>query len=89
MEVEITNLRAQLSRIEQEQKASVQHLQQLEKVSRGIAVGFCATALILIIAGMIFFAHSNPVFPFALFLILTSIPLSLLAQALRRLRGSN
>jgi hypothetical protein len=83
MEAEITNLRAQLSRIEQEQNTRREHWLRLEKVSRGMAVAFGLTAVILIIAGAIFLARSNPIFPFALSLILTTLALGLLAQTLR------
>jgi hypothetical protein len=83
MEAEITNLRAQLSRIEQEQKTRTDHWLRLEKVSRGIAVAFGLAAIVLIIGGAIFIARSNPIFPFALSLILSSITLGLLAQTLR------
>jgi hypothetical protein len=69
MEAEITNLRAQLSRIEQEQKARTEPWLRLEKVSRGMAVPFGLTAIVLIIAGAIFLGRSNPIFPFALSLI--------------------
>jgi len=83
MEAEITKLRAQLSRIEQERTARAEHWLRIEKVTRVMAVAFSVTAIVLIIAGAIFLGHSNPIFPFTLALILTSISLGLLAQALR------
>ena len=83
IEAEITSLRTQLSRIEQERISGAEHRLRLERVSRAIAVAFSLTAIALIIAGAILLTRSNPIFPFALSLILTSISLGLLAQALR------
>ena len=83
MEAEIMNLRAQLSRIEREQQAGAEHRLRLEKVSRFMALAFSIAAIALVMTGAIFLGRSNPIFPFALSLILTSISLGLLAQALR------
>ena len=84
IEAEIRNLRAQFSLIEQERIPRAEHWLRLEKVTRVMAVAFSLTALALLIAGAIFLPHSNPIFPFTLSLILTSLSLGLLAQALRR-----
>ena len=83
MEAEITNLRTQLSRIVQEQTLRREHWSHLEKLGRGMAVAFALAAIVFVIAGAIFFERSNPIFPFSLSLILTSLALGLLAQALR------
>lgn len=83
MEAEITSLRAQLWRIDQERQAGAEHRLRIERVSRFTAVAFSAAAIALVIAGTIFLGRSNPIFPFALSLLMTSISLSLLAQALR------
>jgi hypothetical protein len=47
MEAEIANLRAQLSRVDHEQKARTEHWLRLEKVSRFMAVAFALTAIVL------------------------------------------
>ena len=83
MEAEITNLRTQLSRIEQEQTLRKAHWSHLEKSSRGVAFAFALAAIVFVIVGAILFERSNPIFPFALSLILTSLALGQLAQALR------
>lgn len=83
MEAEITNLRTQLSRIEQEQRARTEHWLRLEKLSRATALAFTLVAIVLVIAGYIFIGWSNPILPFALSLLLTGFALGLLAQTLR------
>jgi hypothetical protein len=77
-------MEAAITTCERNFRVSNKNEEPARKVTRIMAVAFSVTAIVLIIAGAIFLGRSNnPIFPFSLSLILTSISLGLLAQALR------